>query len=455
MYQAKLKRSPALVGALVLFAGLTLWGLRHIQNIVEAQYGHSSAFTVVYAMSFAILTWQTLLYSLERPYKATTKEQKRLDKVRVVANVPVCNEDPEALQQCIDSMVNQSRPIDLIHVVVNGPNTVDYTAVKAYVLTLGKAMGVDIRWDVQKVAGKRMAQALTAHKYLRPKDIFLTIDSDAYLDQEAVEEGLQPFVKQNIMSVAGIVLTINNRKQFMTRMQDLWFLVGQLVDRSANSTLGSVLVNSGVLAFYRGHLILDNLEGYTNEHFFDRKIEFSDDSLLTLYALQVGKAVQQPTSFAFTLMPENFNHHFRQQLRWMRGAFIRSWWRFKYLRLNGYAYWSHLLGWTQVFLSTGLFLYLFLYMPVVDAKIIPWLVIVPLCVGYAQGLRYLTIWRSDESFWYRFATYLCSPIPGLWSFFVLRWVRWYAVATCLKTGWGTRQAGAEVGITPLQESVER
>lgn len=445
MYSAKRNRSWVAVGGSLLCGALVLWGMRHIINLMQLQYGHRESFTIIYALSFFVLAWQTLLYVLERPYKTNRVEAVRLNRYRVIANVPVCNEDPEALQQCLYSMVHQSRRLQQIQVVVNGPNKVDYTAVKLYAKQLIESTGVPISWVTQDVAGKRMAQRRTALAYLQPDDIFLTVDSDAYLDAEAIAEGLKPFKDERIMSVAGIVLTLNNRASFMTRMSDLWFLVGQLVDRSANSTLGAVLVNSGVLAFYRGHIILDNLEAYTNETFFGRKVEFSDDSLLTLYALKVGKAVQQPTSFAFTLMPEKWSHHFRQQIRWMRGAFIRSWWRFKYLPLNNYAYWQHLVGWVQLCLSMGLFIYLFMYMPVIDGRMLPWLLLIPLAVGYGQGLRYLTVSRSDESFWYRFVTYLCQPIPSLWSFFVLRFLRYYAIATCLKTGWGTRQ-DVEVGI---------
>lgn len=438
VYSAKRSNPGVIIGANLLFAGLILWGVRHIQQIVELRYGHAGAFAIIYAISFFVLLFQSILYLLERPYITTAAQDKYLASLRVVTNIPVCNEDPEALRQCIESMILQTRPIDVIHVVVNGPNKVDYTEAMHYARTI-KDSGVNISWNTISATGKRQAQAATARKFLKPSDIFLTVDSDAYLDAKAVEEGLKPLVDSKIMSVAGIVLTINNKQKFIARMSDLWFLVGQLVDRSANSTLGSVLVNSGVLAFYRGDLILDNLESYTNELFFGRKVEFSDDSLLTIYALQRGKTVQQPTSFAFTLMPENLSHHFRQQLRWMRGAFIRSWWRFKYLPLNGYAYWSHLMGWCQFFLSTGLFIFLFFYMPLVDHAVLPWLLFIPLCVGYGQALRYLTITRSDESFRYRFATYLMEPIPALWSFFVLRAIRYYAMATCLKTGWGTRQ----------------
>lgn len=427
------------ITGMVVFSAMILWGIRHVENLWAIHTGSTKSLTLIYALSFAILAWQVLLYSLERPYKVTTAQGGVLDSKRVVANVPVCNEDPEALKQCLLSMALQTRQIDQIQVVVNGPNKVDYIDVKRYARKLIDNYGAHISWVTQEIAGKRMAQARTAKTFLGPNDFFLTIDSDAYLDSHAVEEAMKPFADKRIMSVAGVVLSMNNRASFITRMSDLWFLVGQLVDRSAASTMGSVLVNSGVLAIYRGHIFLDNVEGYTHETFFGRPVEFSDDSLLTLYALQQGKAVQQPTSFAFTLMPTNLSHHFRQQLRWMRGAFIRSWWRFKYLPMDGYAYWNHLMGWVQLLLSLGVFSYLFAWMPLMDHHLLPWLLFIPLCVGYGQGLRYLTVKRSDQSFWYSFVTYLCQPIPSLWSFFVLRFLRYYAMATCLKTGWGTRQ----------------
>ncbi|MFI8199873.1 hypothetical protein ACIF6K_25675 [Streptomyces sp. NPDC085942] len=36
----------------------------------------------------------------------------------------------------------------------------------------------------------------------------------------------------------------------------------------------------------------------------------------------------------------------------------------------------------------------------------------------------------------------------LWSWTVLRPLRWYGAATCWKTGWGTCQTGAEVHLAP-------
>jgi hyaluronan synthase len=231
----------------------------------------------------------------------------------------------------------------------------------------------------------------------------------------------------------------------LVRLTDLWFVTGQLVDRSAQSALGGVLVNSGVLAAYRRPVIWDNLDSYLNETFFGRKIEFSDDSMLTIYALQRGHAVQQPTAFALTLMPDNFSQLFRMYVRWMRGAFIRTFWRFRYLPLNNYAYWGHLMGWMQMVLSTVIFLVLFVWVPVAEGFFMWELFMIPVLIGYGQSLRYLSFRRTDDPFWAHFGVFLLAPVAQLFSFFVFRLVRWYAMATCLKTGWGTRQ-GVELDL---------
>ena len=232
----------------------------------------------------------------------------------------------------------------------------------------------------------------------------------------------------------------------IARITDLLYVTGQLTDRSAASTMGAVLVNSGPLAAYRADVVLDNLGVYLSETFFGRPVEFSDDSMLTLFALQRGKTVQQPTAFVFTAMPETLSHHGRQFGRWMRGSLIRSVWRFRYLRTTGYAYWSHALRWVQMAVSTALFVDFFLWRPTMSGTFSLWLFLIPVVAGYGQGLRYLSVSRSDQSFGSQLFTYALSPLAVLWSFAVLRGIRWYAMATCLKGGWGTRQNGVEVTL---------
>jgi hyaluronan synthase len=457
--------------------------VRHVSSAAATFAGEGSRFSLVFTVAFALLVWQTVLAYCERARTVTPAQQLELDALNVVVAVPVYNEDPEALRRGLESLMAGTRRPQLICVVDDGSTDADYTGVLAWMVDNAPRHGVQWRWERQDNAGKRHAQGRVFAS--TPKaDIYFTVDSDAIMDPHALDEALKPFADPKVQSVAGIVLALNNRialgadraagettggrvrrlarnagANLLCRMTDLWFVTGQLTDRSALSTMGSVLVNSGPLALYRAPMIRANLDGYLNETFFGRRVEFSDDSMLTIYALTAHKgarAVQQPTAFAFTLMPQTLGQHRRQYLRWMRGAFIRSWWRFKYLPLSSYAFWGHLLGWAQMAMGVVVFAALFLVdqaravvSDTAHATPIWWLLLVPILVGYAQALRYMAIARTDEPRWSQWLTFALCPLATLWAFFVLRVVRWYAMATPLVTGWGTRQT-VEITLAPRE-----
>lgn len=424
--------------ALVLIAG-TVWAIRHVQSTIELAKGTTHRFGLVYTIAFLILAWQTVLAYMERPYRVTNRQHEQLNRLNVCVQVPVYNEDPSALQECLSSLFTQHRLPQLIFVVDDGSTKAEYDQVYEWALEQSRSTGVALEWQWQENAGKRHAQARTFSQ-TPDADVYVTVDSDAVLDHYAIDEALKPLSKENVMSVAGVVLSANADKNLLTRVADLWFVTGQMTDRSALSTMGAVLVNSGPLAVYRAWYVREALDGYISELFFGRRVEFSDDSMLTIYALQHGLAVQQPSAFAFSLMPETLEHHVRQYLRWMRGAFIRSFWRFKYLPMSGYAFWAHLMGWVQMVIGLAVFAALFIVQPFVDPNAVPFYLVIPVLVGYTQGLRYLAISRSDISRGSQVLTFALAPIACLWAFFGLRFIRWYAMATCLKTGsWGTRE----------------
>ena len=380
-----------------------------------------------------------VLSALDRPKKVNRRQQAHLNKLNLAAIIPCYNEDPVLLARCIDSLIYQSRKPSEIVVVDDGSTIANYSEVRKRAKEKAKRANIKFIWKRTANGGKRHAQSVAIG--LTPNvDIYLTVDSDGILDREAIKEGLKPFIDDSVKSVAGVVMAINNRKNLLTRFTDLWFLTGQLIDRSAFSTVGSVLVNSGVLAFYDAKMLRKYLNSYTNESFFGVHVELSDDSMLTMYALAEGKAVQQTTSFAFTAMPETVSHHIRQYIRWMRGAFIRTWWRFKYLPMDGYAYWSHFLGWVQMLITTVIFVAFFILNPVVQKMMAPYLIVIPILIGYGIALRYLTVRRSDESFKSQLFTFSLAIVSTIWTFFVLRFVRWYSILTCKRTGWVTRES---------------
>lgn len=438
-------RPAVLLVAALILTGVGVWAARHVAQAVAVAHGASSGrLTLVYSVTFCLLVLQAVLYHCERPKRRTPRQQRQLNGLRVEVLVPVYQEDEGYLHGTLLSLLEQTRLPEAVHVVDDG-STVDYAGLRAWFEAAAASVGVVATWQRQDNAGKRHAQG--AGVRVSPHaQVYVTVDSDARLDPVALEQLLIPFADPRVMSVAGIVLASNHRTNLLSRITDLYNVTGQLTDRSAMSAVGSVLVNSGALAAYRAPIVRDNLGGYLSETIAGRPVLFSDDSMLTLFALLAGRTVQQPTAIVHSAMPVKIGHAIRQNLRWIRGSTIRSLWRVRYLPPARVAYWLHLARWAQMAVATAVFAYLLVEQPAVGRMPTWSFAIAPVLIGYAQGLRYLTIRRPDESLASQLLTWSLAPLAVLWAWTVLRGVRWFAMATCLRTGWGTRQDGVEVTL---------
>jgi hyaluronan synthase len=435
-------RASVLVGVLVLLATLA-WSTWHTIRVATNIGTAGSTFIVVWLVVFAVWAAHMVLAWTGRPFRATPSQERNvLDRLKVAVLVPAYNEDPAVLTLSLRSMFEQSRRPQVIRVVDDG-SRVDLSQVRdAFDAMAREYPDVDARWIRQENAGKRHAQ-IAALATAGDVDVYVTVDSDTILDRNCLRESLKPLVHRDVMSVAGISATYNVGNA-VTRVIDPWLMSFQYVLRSAHSRLGNVMVNSGVYALYRAEVVRDALDGYANETFLGRTVMFSDDSLLTLYAKLKGRTVQQETAVAFTYMPEKISHHLRQQLRWMRGSTIRSVWRFRYLNPKSWGYAINFLNWFNFVLVTIAFGYFAIYMPVVHGQFITSMLVAMAAFCYLNALRYAVFGRSDRSLGYTLGTVALAPVMAVWAALVLRPLRLYAMATCWKTGWGTRQ---EVEVT--------
>jgi hyaluronan synthase len=152
-----------------------------------------------------------------------------------------------------------------------------------------------------------------------------------------------------------------------------------------------------------------------------------------------GRTVQQPSAIAFSAWPETLSHHFRQQVRWTRGSFIRSIWRLRYLPLRGVAFWLHLVGHAQFLASTVMLVFIFVVRPQIGLHHVAPMLTIAMLLSYATTVRTLTVRRSDETLGQQLGVYALSPLVVLWALLVYRPLRLFGMVSCLRTGWGTRQ----------------
>ncbi|MFD8739625.1 glycosyltransferase [Streptomyces sp. NPDC059618] len=442
------RRSGALVLAGIVSVGIiavtvSAYGLR---GWLTARGAASDVALWAWTPLAVILLAQTVLYLCDRPFRASEEDQSRLDSLHVAVLVPVFNEDHGYLRATLASLLAQTRLPDSVHVVDDGSH-LSYTSVRQWWTDAARDRGVATTWDLAPHRGKRHAQ-VHALGNCPHADVFVTVDSDAQLAPDAVHEVLQPLADLRVQAVAGLVLASNNRSGLLGRITDLWYVTSQLVERASLTPVGGVMVASGCLAAYRAEVLTEHATGYLSETFFGRPVTFSDDSLLTLYALTRGRVVQQSSAVVFTALPERTGHHLRQYLRWMRGSSLRALWRVRYLPARHPALIAQMLRWFQSVVSTAALLWLIGLHLSAGPRPSPVLFAVPFLLTFGHTLRYLTVRRSDQRLRSQVATWALTPAAMVWCWCVLRPMRWYGALTCWNTGWGTRQAGAELQLTP-------
>lgn len=402
-----------------------------------------------WAVSFGVMALQWVISWWDRPWTVYPDQLGWLDQLRVMVAIPVYNEDPALLDRCLWALVNQSRPPQRVHVVDDGSKT-DYTLLRAH--WEGHWGATEVVWTRQQNAGKKWAQAAAFAADTRA-DIIITIDSDTCLERNAIHEGLKPFVNRRVASVAGHELVHNARANWLTRSVSARNMVYQLVTWGAQSVTGDVLVNRGPFALYRGWIIREIIPAYVHETFLGHRIKLGDDAALTLFSRARGKTVQQPTAFAFAVHPETFSHHFRQWTRWMRGSIIRDCWRIRYLPMLSYGWlWTVVRNWA--FLASPALPALIVLGWPATAQAVAWIIVTSLAWSSVLAVRMFAIKRSDESLRFRLVTYLMHPVAVLWAMLILRWIRFYGLATFLRQGWVTRGDGVEVTLNSSTEAVK-
>ncbi len=436
--QIRGRRGPVLVLAAIVVA-LFLFELLHHVDLLTTN--NSDRFLmVIWTTTFTIAIVQLALSWRDVPRRVHPSQQSCLDGLSLTVNIPVFNEDPFVLDRALFALFRQTRLPDRVQVVDDGSRT-DYSEVRDWWLS-HHPVQVDFSWIRQENQGKRHAQAMTFRD--DPADIFVTLDSDTALEENAIHEGLKPFADPAVQCVAGLELAYNQHKNWLTRINGLRQLAWQLSSCAAQSVMGNVLVNRGTFAIYRGSLVRDHLDVYLAEYFYGARVPFGDDSLLTTFALSRGKAVQQPSAIQLTMYPENLDHHLRQWTRWMRSSTIRTFWRIRYLSPVSY-------GWLVTVVNLWLF---FASTVAAVAALIMWplthqffldAAAAPVVWTYLATLRIFIVKRSDETLAQQFDSFALVPLSFLWLLLVLKPLRLWGMSTCRRTGWGTR-AKVEVGI---------
>jgi hyaluronan synthase len=339
---------------------------------------------------------------------------------RVVAVVPVFNEPEENLRRCVESLLNQTHPLDVIYVVDDG------SQIPAVIYQHPK-----VHWTRTKNRGKREAQITGLGDEIHRADFIVTVDSDSVVAPDGVFKLLRTFSDPRTMAATGLPTLINRTQNLITRITDLELCYGSFTIRRAKSSLGAVCPTAGTLAVYRAAVFADNVDDYLSSG------TFSDDRRLSHYALLKGRVISVDEAVVETQMPSTPSAVFRQRVRWFKGAWKYLPWEIGNLR--GVPLYFRIWNTAMFVAYPAIIAHGFLVMPLLGNRIDWTPLIYWLSLLYVQTFSYV-VGRPGMSVGVRLATWLfLTPLLSLFQLFLIRPAMYFAASQVRNQGWVTRK----------------
>ncbi|NLB38883.1 MAG: glycosyltransferase [Clostridiales bacterium] len=350
--------------------------------------------------------------------------------------IPCYNEE-EWIDRTITSALDQDYPSDQLEVIIVDDASTD-ASLAAIQRTLDRLTADNDRFGVKsrvkllkqpKNAGKRHAMAWGVKEAAH--DLVVFVDSDSFLEPDAIRNLVQPFKDGKTAGVSGRTDVANTFTNALTRMQSVRYYIAFRVTKAAESIFDGVTCLSGPLSCYRKSVMMNYLDDWLNQSFLGQKATFGDDRSMTNFMLRKHRTSYQHTAVAYTIVPSTYKIFLRQQMRWkrswLRESFIAAsfvWKKEPFMALSFY------FGMIITILSPGIVVYNLLVVPLTYHQ-------VP--VVFLIGLLLMAMMMSAaQLFLRRSTTWLYGILFNLFYVFVLIWQMPIAWVTFWRSNWGTR-----------------
>lgn len=309
--------------------------------------------------------------------------------------------------------------------------------------------------------GKRVALASAIAR--ARGEIVVCIDSDSFVDKDAIRLLVQPFNDSRVMAVSGHGEAVNKDEGILPRLQHFWYAEMFRLLKGMESRFGIVSCCSGMLAAYRRNAITPLINEWLKErHGSTSPVALNDvqqeswvtrglasklikspgeDRILTAFALsgKGARVVYQSNAVVHTIVPGSTTQFLRQQLRWTRAWIHGSVLSWRFL-------------WRKSF-PASLVSYMYQILLILSPAIVTlWLFIVPLrgewmgTVGYLGGTMFVGLLHGLNTWKYQRTSIQSVPyrmVFVLVSLFITLTIFLYGLVTPWKGGWLTRADQAQ------------
>jgi hyaluronan synthase len=404
----------AILGFIYLTKDLTLASLA--RDPLFAGYSVAVVFYVLSRFAFSFFY---------RPYRDTGYRPS----VSII--VPAFNEE-DCIARTVRSCMSVDYPADRFEVIVVNDGSSDATWDR---ILEAKEEFADLHAvDLGRNYGKRAAMAEGVRR--SSGEVLCFVDSDSYLDRDAVEKIVQPFADPKVGAVVGHADVANRYDNWLTKMQQVRYYSAFRVMKGTESVLGgTVTCASGCCSAYRRDDVMEHLDEWEVQRFLGRPATFGDDRALTNRILRDKKVVYQSTARAETVVPDTMRKFLRQQLRWKKSWLRESMYVTRYFwRKNPVA---------------ALLTYASIAFPFIAPFVVLRAVVVRIASGQtAQGMWFYLIGTYAMALLYSLY-YAFKRHNGLWhhglsfvavymAFLVFQ--TYWAMATMRDNRWGTRDS---------------
>ncbi len=414
-----------------LAIGLQLGSFESYLHLFDSKRYHTPLLALGsgYALAFLLFqTIRTVLWWRYRPYPMT---EGPLPRVTVI--IPAYNEGA-MVEKAIYSVVASDYPADRLEIFCIDDGSKDDTweyidrAAKRYPNLIQA-----IRFPTNQ--GKR--EALYAGFTQGRGEYFVTVDSDSVIQPDTLKQVLAPMLQNpKIGAVAGNVKIYNRHANLLTRMLWVRFVLSFDFLRASQAMYGFVFCTPGALSAYRREAIWPVLEEWRQQTFLGRRCTIGEDRAFTNLVLRQGyHTFYQRSAVVYTTVPESYSGLCRMFLRWDRSNFRESYIQFKFM-FTRYRREHRLLPILDFFVRELEFPMSLIFIPllvlticmnpIILLKVIAAMAVISfvLCLYYVSTER-------DMDFVY-------GVVFSFYTFFLLKWIRPYALLTLRDGRWLTR-----------------
>lgn len=367
--------------------------------------------------------------------------------------IPCFNEE-EWIQRTILSCMNQKYPIDKLEVIVVDDCSNDNSVVMVKEI-IERIWNEADRYKTRERLkmhvfsenkGKReaMVQGVSMAKH----DLVVFVDSDSFLDPNAIRHIVQPFQDSKMGGVAGRTDVENKYTNTLTKLQTVRYYIAFRIMKAAESWFDSVTCLSGPLSCYRKDLIIKNQEAWLNQTFLGQPATFGDDRSMTNYMLKTHRTSYQDTAICTTVVPSQTGVFLKQQMRWKRSWLRESLRALTFIfKKEPFMMLFFLVGLIVPIAAPIVVIYNLIYVPIVHG-VFP--------TTFLMGLLLMAMLMSFAHLFFKKSK--------LWSFglifvlyyeFILLWQMPVAWVTFWKSTWGTRETPQDIEAREKREEKRR